>query len=78
MTHSGGKPHAVGDLGQRYEISFFNPTSKKREILGWTDDAGVARNMADSIDSHPSWEFPWVTDRNALSAQNAARKGEGR
>jgi len=25
MTHSGGKEHAVGDKGQRWEVSFFNP-----------------------------------------------------
>lgn len=25
MIFDGGKPHAVGDRGQRYEVSFFNP-----------------------------------------------------
>ena len=65
MTYGGGKPHAVGDRGQRYEVSFFNPNSNKREVLGWTNDVEVARKMADSVDAHPSWKFPWVTDRNA-------------
>lgn len=66
MTHSGGKPHAVGDRGQRYEVSFFNPTTNERQVMGWTDDIEAARKMADAVDAHPSWEFPWVTDRQAL------------
>jgi hypothetical protein len=63
MTHSGGKPHEVGDRGQRFEVSFFNPSANGRQVLGWTDDEETARRMADSVDLHPSWEFPWVTDR---------------
>lgn len=63
MTHSGGKPHAVGDRGQRYEVSFFNPTANERQVLGWTNDAEAARKMADGVDAHPAWEIPWVTDR---------------
>lgn len=65
MTHSGGKPHAVGDRGQRYEVSFFNPATNERQVLGWTDDLDAARRMADGVDQHPAWEFPWVTDREA-------------
>lgn len=65
MTHSGGKPHAVGDRGQRYEVSFFDPATNERRVLGWTDDAEAARGMADGVDAHPSWDFPCVTDRQA-------------
>lgn len=65
MTHSGGKPHAVGDKGQRWEVSFFNPATNKREVLGWTNDHASALAMAESVEQHPSWEFPWVTDREA-------------
>ena len=63
MTHSGGKPHAVGDRGQRYEVSFFD--GEKRQVYGWTDDAETARKMGDSIDKHPVWGFPQVRDREA-------------
>ena len=72
MTHSGGKPHAVGDKGQRFEISFFNPKSNKREVLGWTDDLESARRMTDSIEAHPSWEYPWLTDRHAVAVKKNA------
>lgn len=65
MTHSGGKPHEVGDRGQRYEVSFFNPAINERQVLGWTNDVESARKMADGVDAHPLWEFPWVTDRQA-------------
>lgn len=65
MTHSGGKPHAVGDRGQRYEVSFFNPATNERQVLGWTDDAEGARKMAGAVEAHPSWEVPWITDRRA-------------
>lgn len=63
MTHSGGQPHAVGDRGQRYEVSFFNPTTNQRQTLGWADDAESAQRMADSVEKHPSWQFPQITDR---------------
>jgi hypothetical protein len=76
MTHSGGKPHAVGDRGQRYEVSFFNPSTNERQVLGWTDDVGAARQMADGIDAHPLWAFPQVRDRTApgesLSSEGTA------
>ena len=65
MTHSGGKPHSVGDKGQRYEVTYFNPRTNRREVLGWTNDAEQARKMGDAIDAHPSWELPQVRDREA-------------
>jgi len=65
MTHSGGKEHQVGDLGQRYEVSFFNPSTNARQVYGWTDDRASALVMSDCIEKHPSWQFGWVTDRQA-------------
>lgn len=64
MTYNGGNPHPVGDRGQRYEVSCFDETQDKRIVLGWTDDAEVARQMADGAELRPSWKFAWVTDRS--------------
>lgn len=64
MTHSGGKPHNnVGDKGQRFEVTYFDPSEDKRKVYGWSDDAGIARKMGDSVDAHPSWRFPQLRDR---------------
>lgn len=63
MTHSGGKAHAVGDLGQRFEVTVFDEPSNKRVLVGWTDDAETARKMADGADLRPSWKWPQVWDR---------------
>ena len=66
MTHSGGKPHTnVGDKGQRYEISCYDEGQNKRIVLGWSDDAEAARQMASGAELRPSWKFAWVTDRFA-------------
>ncbi len=65
MTHSGGKPHQVGDRGQRFEVSFFDPAINARRVLGWTTSVEDARRMADAVDAHPNWSYPWVTDRQA-------------
>lgn len=62
MTHSGGKPHAVGYKGQRFEVCFFDPESNKRRVLGWTNDPEDAQQMAGWIEEHPDWESPWITD----------------
>ena len=65
MTHSGGKPHAVGDKGQRYEVSFYDPSTNARRVLGWSDTPEGARRMSAAIELHPSWQFGWITDREA-------------
>lgn len=69
MTHSGGKPHAIGDRGQRYEISFTDEMAKKghRRILGWTDIKGMADRMAASVEKHTGWSDGRVLDRQAKS-----------
>ena len=66
MTHSGGKPHDVGDRGQRFEVSYFDPVVKARKIVGWCETAEGARQMADGVEKHPVWEYPWITDRSVV------------
>lgn len=63
MTIDGGKPHAVGDRGQRYEVSFFNPSTNKREVFGWAESRTGVAAMVRSIDLHPTWSHPEVKDR---------------
>lgn len=63
MTINGGKPHEVGDRGQRYEVTFFNPATGKRQPLGWSDTQEGVNALVGAIDSHPSWEQPQVQDR---------------
>lgn len=65
MTHSGGKPHAVGDRGQRYEVTAFDESKNARFVIGWTNDAEFARGMAVGAELHPSWNFAQVRDRAA-------------
>ena len=66
MTHSGGKPHHVGDIGQRYEVTFYDPIANARKVFGWSDTPEGARAMADAVQAHPSWQFPQLTDRQAI------------
>jgi hypothetical protein len=62
MTHSGGQTHKTGYQGQQYEVSFYDPDADKRRVFGWTNDADEAKRMAESIELHPTWEMPWITD----------------
>lgn len=71
MSHSGGKPHGVGDRGQRYEVSYFDPAANERRVMGWTDDLATAQRMADAVERHPSWCFGWLTDRHAVVPKQA-------
>lgn len=71
MTHSGGMPHEVGDRGQRFEVSFYDPDQNKRRTLGWSETIESARQMAAAIESHPRWQFVQILDRHA--AIDAAR-----
>lgn len=64
MTHSGGEPHNVGDKGQRYEVTFFNPETIERQIFGWSDTEDGAAQMVKSIQAHPSWYNAEVRDRH--------------
>jgi hypothetical protein len=67
MTINGGKPHAVGDRGQRYEVSFFNPATWKRQVFGWSDTVDGANRMVAAVNDHPVWEQPQVLDRQAAA-----------
>lgn len=63
MTHTGGKPHQVGDRGQRYVVSVYDESQNKRIDVAYTDSAMHASDMATGAHLRPSWKFAWVTDR---------------
>ena len=64
MTHSGGRPHNVGDgEGLRYAVSVFDENKGERINLAYTNDAKHAAEMATAAELRPSWKFAWVTDR---------------
>lgn len=63
-----GKPHPVGDRGQRYEITFLDADGV-RKTLGWTGDADGAEQMANVIRSHPTWDSPAIIDRQQPSRE---------
>lgn len=66
MTHSGGKPHAVGDKGQRYEVRCKGVTGCDDDaptIVGWSDTLKGVKSFVQGIDAHPSWHSPTITDR---------------
>jgi hypothetical protein len=71
MTINGGQPHAVGDKGQRYEVSFFDQASNCRRTLGWSTTIEGAISMASGVEHHPSWALPWITDRVPLTDEPA-------
>jgi hypothetical protein len=71
MTINGGQPHAVGDRGQRYEVTFFDAASNCRCVLGWCTTLEGARSMASGVEHHPSWALPWITDRVPLTDEPA-------
>lgn len=61
MTWGGGKPHPVGDQGQRYEVSFSENGTRK--VMGWTPTIEGARRFCASITLHPVWTEPQIWDR---------------
>jgi len=67
MTHSGGKPHAVGDRGQRYEITIYDEELQQRVVLGWSEDELGAHRMGQAAITRPSWRDYKVRDREAKS-----------
>lgn len=66
MTHSGGKQHKVGDRGQRYEVSVFDPSVGKRVVFGWTDSEEDARAMVTGIGLHPFMTDAKFMDRFSI------------
>lgn len=67
MTHSGGKPHAVGDKGQQYEIRATGYPKDEECVIGWTTDLDQAKAMATSILLAPSCKSASVLDRFNLN-----------
>lgn len=68
MTWGGGKPHAVGDRGQRYEVTYRDPESddpNKRRVMGWTSTQEGATSFLEAIALHPTWCDGQVKDREA-------------
>jgi hypothetical protein len=65
MTHSGGKPHAVGDRGQRYEITVFDSQKGERIVFGWAETEESAYRMGFAAIARPSWKDFEVRDRQA-------------
>lgn len=64
MTYGGGKPHPVGDGGnRRYEISIFDETENKRIAIAWGDDKEWAERAAKSAALRASWSDGQVKDR---------------
>jgi hypothetical protein len=63
MTHSGGKPHAVGDRGQRYEITVYDEELQQRRVLGWAESEEAAYGMAQAAEKRPSWSKAEVNER---------------
>jgi hypothetical protein len=63
VTHSGGKPHAVGDRGQRYEITVYDEEISARRVLGWAETEQAAHQMGLAAVKRPSWSDYEVNDR---------------
>ena len=63
MTHSGGKPHEVGDRGQRYEVSIFNEADGERYVVCWTGLKIMANLIGESLELRPGWKQAEVLDR---------------
>lgn len=59
MTINKGKPHAVGDRGQRYEVQYI--VDDEPYVYGWTDELQTAKVMVESINLHPTMQSPMGT-----------------
>lgn len=66
MTHSGGKPHAVGDRGQRYEVRATGWPTAGESVIAWTDSKELADKRAESVLTAPSCTASRVVDRGNL------------
>lgn len=61
MTWGGGNPHAVGDRGQRYEVTFGDDGTRK--VIGWSATLEGARQFCMAVHAHPTWTAPEIWDR---------------
>lgn len=63
MTHSGGKPHKVGDRGQRYEVHVAGYPNPGDNVIGWSDKLDGAIRMAAAIAKAPGAGAAYIVDR---------------
>jgi hypothetical protein len=63
MTHSGGRLHNIGDQGQWFEVTYFDPVANVRKVFGWSDSVEGAQAMSKAIELHPSMEYGQLWDR---------------
>lgn len=63
MTWGGGKPHPVGDKGQRYEVRMTGYPQEGDNVLGWTDGLDSAERMMTAILKAPGCTSATIFDR---------------
>lgn len=63
MTHSGGKPHNVGDKGQRYEVRATGWPKDIESIVGWCPTSEGAERLAAAVKLAPSCVSVRIIDR---------------
>jgi hypothetical protein len=64
MTHSGGKPHKVGDRAQRYEVQAHGyPEDKMDNVICWTDTPESAERIMTAILKAPGCNSAAIFDR---------------
>lgn len=68
MTYSGGKPHVVGDRGQRYEVRATGWPRTEKSAIGWTDLISKAAQMAASARTNPSCISTEIFDRQDITS----------
>lgn len=62
MTHSGGKPHEVGDRGKRYEITVFDIDKGRRTVIAWQESEPTDKLLR-SLETRPGWVLAESRDR---------------
>lgn len=63
MTHSGGKPHAIGDRGQRYEVRATGWPKAEQSVIGWWSDLQAAHQAAAGFKKAPGCTEVEIFDR---------------
>lgn len=63
MTHSGGKPHRVGDQGQRFEVRATGWPADKETVVCWTATVEAAHSLMTSILKAPGCRRATIHDR---------------
>lgn len=78
MTHSGGKPHKVGDEGQRYEVRSTGYPKKAESVIGWCPELEGAERMAQAIRKAPGCTSTVIWDREEEHAVKTTYTGAAR